>query len=113
MDWRGPRVTGLVDRTIDRAMTESAMELLRQANHVVPHDTGVLMRSGAWSYDRQAKIAAVSYGNTDAPYAITVHEHPEWNFRQGREGKWLENTWKRHGPGAARWVAEQVKRVLR
>lgn len=113
VDWRGPRVTGMVDRVTDQSMTRAAMELLRQANHIVPHDTGALMRSGAWSYDRQAKTAVVSYGNTDVPYAVAVHEHPEWNFRQGREGKWLEKTWRTHGPRVARWVAEQVKRALR
>ena len=113
MDWRGPRVTGLVDRTIDRAMWQAGGELRRQSNHIVPHDTGALMRSCSLDYDPDTKTVVLSYGNTDVPYAITVHEHPEWNFRQGREGKWLENTWKRHGPRAARWVAEQVKRVLR
>lgn len=31
----------------------------------------------------------VSY---DTPYAVRLHEHPEYNFQGGREGKWLEKT---------------------
>ena len=31
---------------------------------------------------------SISY---DTPYAARLHEHPEYNFREGREGKWLEN----------------------
>lgn len=111
-DWRGPRVVNATGNAVDQAMTRAAMELLRQANHIVPHDTGALMRSGAWSYDPRTKRLAVSYGNTDVTYAVTVHEHPEWRFRQGRQGKWLERTWNDHGPRVAQWVADQLKRVL-
>lgn len=33
--------------------------------------------------------AVVSY---DTDYAAILHEHPEFNFQNGRQGKWLQST---------------------
>ena len=63
--------------------------LLERANQIVPHDEGTLMRSGQFSVGDRDLIAAVSY---DTPYAVRLHEHPEYRFQQNREGKWLEKT---------------------
>jgi len=64
--------------------------VLTEANKLVPHDEGTLEKSGF--IDAKGLVAAVSY---DTPYAIRLHEHPEYNFRGGREGKWVEKTIKR------------------
>jgi hypothetical protein len=32
------------------------------------------------------------YAYYNTPYAVTVHEHPEWHFRPPGKGKWLETT---------------------
>lgn len=64
--------------------------VLSESNKIVPHYEGFLEGSGF--VDADGLRAAISY---DEPYAIRLHEHPEYNFRGGREGKWLEKTIKR------------------
>lgn len=64
--------------------------VLTEANRIIPHDEGTLERSGF--IDADGLVAAISY---DTPYAIKLHEHPEYNFRGNGEGKWVEKTIKR------------------
>lgn len=72
------------------AMLKLAENVLEEANKDVPHDEGILMTSGDTSADETAKgiTAHVSY---DTPYAKRLHENPQYNFNEGRKGKWLED----------------------
>ena len=65
-----------------------ACEFLRdEANKKVPHDTGTLESTGDFQVDPTSGDAVVFY---DTPYAVRLHEHPEYHFQRGRQGKWLE-----------------------
>ena len=72
-----------------QALAESAEFVLAHANDSVPLEEGTLARSGATSVE--GDTAVISY---DTPYAIRLHENPQYRFRHGRRGKWLELTFQ-------------------
>lgn len=94
-----------------RALSDGAEHLLGEANKRVPHDEGNLQRSGIVSLDPNQGQANISY---DTPYAARLHEHPEYEFQEGREGKWLERTIEGpEGDRAMDYIAKEFKKVFR
>ena len=85
--WFGGLVTTRMRVAAADGLFDAAEHILEYANRSVPHREGTLMRSGQADVDRARLEASVSY---DTPYAVRLHEHPEYNFRGGRRGKWLE-----------------------
>lgn len=82
-------VAQYISHAVDNAIKASAEALLTEANKTAPKDEGILIQSGQVSYDGASRTGYVSY---DTPYAIRLHEHPEYRFQNGRRGKWLEFT---------------------
>ena len=72
-----------------RALETVADELLRLSQLEVPFKQGHLLQSG--NTEAEADYWVVGY-NTH--YAAKMHEHPEFNFRNGRKGKYLEDPMK-------------------
>ena len=69
--------------------------LLEKSQKEVPHDTGTLQNSGHVDQASANNLEAiVGYGGMSAPYASRLHEHPEYNFKGGRKGKYLEDPLK-------------------
>jgi hypothetical protein len=77
-----------IEAGIVRGMNLAAERLLTLSTAVAPLDQGTLIASAqvepAQSIDDGA---AVVY---DTPYAARLHEHPEYQFQGGRQGKYLE-----------------------
>jgi hypothetical protein len=84
-EWRGEQVKKAVSAEGRRALKIAGEYLLDQANQTVPHMDGILQASGEVEPDGDA--VKVSYST---PYAIRLHENPQYNFLKGRRGKWLE-----------------------
>jgi hypothetical protein len=61
-------------------------EVLRLSQQEVPHDEGTLQNSGTVEQDGDNVI--VGY---HTEYAARLHEHPEYKFKKGRKGKYLED----------------------
>lgn len=61
-------------------------EIMRLSQQEVPHDVGTLQNSGDVEQDGDNVI--VGY---HTPYAARLHEHPEYRFKKGRKGKFLED----------------------
>lgn len=60
-----------------QAVTEITTGLARQANELVPFDTGNLARSRVIKYPKKLSdkpVGEVSYGGPAAPYAVVQHE---------------------------------------
>lgn len=110
MIWKGNEIKKLIAKAKDSAMQDAAEEVLNRANKIVPHDEGTLERSGDAQVDK-----GIGYVSYDTPYAIRLHEHPEYNFQEGREGKWLEKTIKdKQTQKAARdYIADKLKKVMK
>jgi len=103
--WDGPRVTRLNRERARAGLWRAMEELLRRANERVPLDEGTLLGSGK-AFVTDGLTGIVSY---DTPYAVRLHEHPEYNFQGGREGKWLERTVNESAPEIIRYLAEHLK----
>jgi len=60
--------------------------VLERANLHVPYMLGTLKDSG-----RVTVVAGEAIVSYDTAYAARLHEHPEYDFQNGREAKWLEH----------------------
>lgn len=74
---------------IKRGLEVAGAHILKKANEKVPLDKGDLQTSG--KSNANDDIVVIHYNE---PYAVRLHENPQYNFQGGREGKWLENTIK-------------------
>lgn len=110
MKWYGKQVSAKVKRAAVQGLSDGAEHILEESNRIVPIDEGNLMRSGITSVDESKMHAAISY---DTPYAVRLHEHPEYNFQHGREGKWLEKTLKKRKRDVQRHIADKLKRAMK
>lgn len=82
------KVTEIVDNAISSAVNDVAYEVLRLSALEVPLDTGMLLTSGSVQPSFNDKEKLVGYNKV---YAGRLHEHPEYHFRNGRKGKYLED----------------------
>jgi len=89
-----------------KALDRAANNLLEEANRMVPLDWTTLMKSGEASLGDTDLIAVVSY---DTPYAVRLHEHPEYNFQGGREGKWLERACNENHDRILAWLKSELE----
>lgn len=88
------KISGVMPKLLasaNKAVGEAGDELLRLSTMEVPHDTGFLQSTGKVS--KKDLQAAVSY---NTPYAVRVHEHPEFRFQRGRKAKYLEDPFKKN-----------------
>lgn len=104
--WYGEAVMKQLNGQAAGALLEAGEALLAQANEIVPLDTGALKGSGEVSVDERKLQAAVSY---DTPYAVRLHEHPDYRFQRGRCGKWLEKTMNECAGAVRDWIARRFR----
>lgn len=90
VDWHDTMVKAAVAQRSKAASIAAGEAILADANKHVPFEDGDLMRSGkvTGASQRGTATAVVSY-NTQ--YARRLHENPQYKFKNGREGKWLEH----------------------
>lgn len=78
-----PRIAGATDEAV-----MDALEFLAEhANERAPKDRGDLIGSTQMEVENGR-----GYLWYDSVYARRLHEHPEYQFQNGREGKWLVRT---------------------
>lgn len=112
LKWYGKKVTAAVRVAAVEGLDDGINFLRDEMDKIVPHDEGTLERSGDTKIDKANLKAATGY---DTPYAIRLHEHPEYNFQKGREGKWVEKVIK-DGSNKKRvlnHIANKIKKALR
>jgi len=83
------KVTPKMDAGAGKGAGRAADELLRLSLAQVPFDTGHLQSTGKKT--QKDLESSVGY---NTPYAVRVHEHPEFRFQRGRKGKYLEDPLK-------------------
>ena len=103
--WYTASVIGRVMSIQKAALTAAAGEILRVANKTVPFKEGMLVGSGAVDADEMK--GTVSY---DTPYAVRLHQNPQYQFNFGRRGKWLELAFGEAGNSAILIMAETMRR---
>jgi hypothetical protein len=84
---------------------------LEESNRLVPHDTGMLhITKGALIEDEKNLTVTISY---NTPYAVRLHENPQYNFRNGRQGKWLEKALQNNEQQLRQIVADAIKEAMK
>lgn len=83
------RLTEIAGKKLEEAKQQKvhdiASEILRLSSKMVPFDKGMLLNSG--NVIDQPTFSVVGYNKV---YASRLHEHPEYKFKNGRSGKYLE-----------------------
>ena len=105
------RVDKLVTNVTKRrrpAVVAVANELLRLSQLEVPHDEGTLQNSG--HTERDGDDALVGY---NTPYAARLHENPQYRFKKGRKGKYLEKPLKMNLNVFLKVLDDEMGEVLR
>lgn len=89
-----------------RGETLAAERLLALSTERAPLDIGTLIGSGtvipATSPEEGAAVVF------DTPYAARLHEHPEYNFQGGRQGKYVEEPAIQHRQELGDIIRKQV-----
>lgn len=99
--WRGGKASMLIGQEGHRSVLKAAERILEKSNSRTPFEYGDLVGSAGIRTYR--KVVYIFY---DQPYAVRLHENPQYNFKHGRRGKWLETTLREHAKDFVRWVAE-------
>ncbi len=80
--------TGQLDASLVRGINLATERGLAITSERVPLDIGTLVGTGAVTPATDPDEGAeITY---DTPYAARLHEHPEYNFQGGRQGKYVE-----------------------
>lgn len=111
----------LTDDTKDevaKIMGRAAESLLQYANNgsggKVPYRDGPLSQSGYTKVEvdipKQLVTGIVGY---TAPYALRLHENPQFNFRNGRRGKWLQLSLIERDAALKQYISKELERFYR
>lgn len=79
------------DAKAEMVLNDQANEVLYESRNQAPFDTGTLVKQS--SVENTGKLERTIIYRT--PYAERLHEHPEYNFQNGRKGKYLEDPIKK------------------
>jgi hypothetical protein len=82
------RIIDGIDVDLVQGINLAAERLLALSAERAPLDVGTLVASGHVERATTPEEGAVVV--YDTPYAARLHEHPEYQFQNGRQGKYLE-----------------------
>lgn len=109
MEWRGKQISNQLHDGIMSVMQTGMGVIIEEADREVPIDEGTLLRSG---HVVAKPSTSEVYGAYDTPYAVRLHEHPEYKFKHGRKGQWLLRSWRKNKAKVHKWIGVEVKRIL-
>jgi hypothetical protein len=109
-NWRGGQITEDVRQGVGRALFKGASHILNESNNIAPKDEGTLIQTSGVDVDVDEGKASVYYTQK---YAVRLHEHPEYKFQGGRQGKFLEQAVTSEGKKVQKMIAEEIKDVLK
>ncbi len=107
MSWLTGKAMLNQGKASDGATEQAARKLLEKSNKKVPYEFGELQGSSGVK-----KYKSSVYIYYDTPYAVRLHEHPEYNFRGGRQGKWLERTMRDSIGEVLGWIADPWRSIF-
>lgn len=127
IEWNSGAAQEKAEQVTNKVVFDTLAVLFELSTRKCPLQTGRLQASGQVTMKQSGKASvdesgtvkvdeqpgrgeqpagAISY---DTPYTVKLHEHPEYQFQQGREGKWLENTMNEHGEEIFNKVSEKYR----
>lgn len=80
-----------VEGNLIKALNKTGIDTLTNINSlaVVPFDIGTLEKSGNVLEIKDIDKAVLI--GWDTPYALRLYVHPEYNFQNGRKGRWADD----------------------
>lgn len=101
----------IINNAAQRGVGLAAEHVLGEARKVVPHETGVLERSGRATNELKGNVAraAVSFSQ---PYAIDQHESMHYRHKKGRTPKYLERPLNSNKGTIREIVAAAIRKQL-
>ena len=80
-----------IDTELIKALNKTAVDTLTDItiNGVVPFDVGTLEKQGGVSKAESINDSASVYWSQ--PYAAKLYFNPEFNFQNGRKGRWADS----------------------
>jgi len=111
LEWHGEEISKDVLKAVEKQIKKETEVLLGASMVEVPFMDGDLQASGDTdiSIEGQKVIGTVFY---DTPYAVRLHEHPEYNFGNGRKGKYLEDPYNALEKQMMKRIEEAVRFAL-
>lgn len=106
-NYRGDRIIEDMKEHVERALFKGAQHILNESNNIAPKDEGTLIQTSFVDVDGDEGKANIVYVQK---YAARLHEHPEYNFQGGRQGKFLEKPMLAEGDNVRDIMAEEIKR---
>lgn len=76
----------------DDAVDDAARSIAFESTNQVPFDKGTLKNTLRIEKTKEG-VRVISY---NTPYAVRLHENPQYNFKNGRKGKYLEDPLKQN-----------------
>lgn len=109
--WNGRQALATLRAATKIGVADALEHLLTESNKIAPLDEGTLTRSGDTDIEdgMNGVKGSVFY---DTPYAARLHEHPEYNFQNGREGKYLEKVVNREVSTVREYISRSIGGVL-
>ena len=112
--WYAGKVVRTEQRAAQKAVMHLAHEIQRDAQKIVPKDTGTLEGSATTEPLGAGRIGArISFGGPASAYAARQHEEMGWSHGGGRQAKYLETPFKAKAPLAPPLIEAAVKAALR
>jgi len=110
--WNGNLAIKKERKAAEKAFKGATEHILTESNKVAPLDEGTLTRSGNTDVNvTPAGVEASVY--YDTPYAVKLHEHPEYNFQNGRQGKYLEDTINEETATVREYLEKEYKKAFK
>lgn len=92
----------------DQAVEDVANDIAFQSANQAPFDIGTLKSTLRVTKTGKA-VRVISY---NTPYAVRLHENPQYNFKNGRKGKYLEDPLKENVGKAKVKMAGKISAVI-
>lgn len=106
VDWDMGAANRAIDSGSEDGLRDAGEDLRERADALAPVQSGRLVGSAAVAVE--GSEAVIGY---DTVYAVRLHEHPEYHFRNGG-GKWLERAQNEGHSGLLVRLAEGMKRHI-
>lgn len=101
----------IINNALQRGTGKAAEHVLAEARKEVPHEEGILEKSGSADNERTRTGARASIF-FDQPYAVDQHESMQYRHDKGRKAKYLEDPLNRSGEKVKQIIAKEVRSDL-
>ena len=104
--------TAAIRRAMEKAVKDTATDVLAEAKRQVPREFGILKRSAVKDVETSGEQITVKL-SFNTPYAAVQHEGLNFVHPRGGNAKYLENPLKQYGPKMGKRIEDAVRQVLR